>query len=43
VDNSQDIVELLNHYLPRADATEEAVLRNIERRHRKRQDSIEAA
>jgi SRSO17 transposase len=39
----QDIVELLNHYLPRADATEEAVLRNIERRHRKRQDSIEAA
>ena len=43
VDNSQDIAELLNHYLPRADATEEAVLRNIERRHRKRQDSIEAA
>ena len=39
----QDIVELLNHYLPRADATEQAVLRNLERRHRKRQDSIEAA
>jgi SRSO17 transposase len=39
----QDIVELLNHYLPRADTTEEAVLRNMERRHRKRKLSIEAA
>jgi SRSO17 transposase len=39
----QDIVELLNFYLPRADLTEEAVLKNIERRHKKRFDSIESA
>ena len=39
----QDIVELLNFYLPRADLTEEALLRNIERRHQKRFDTIEAA
>jgi SRSO17 transposase len=39
----QDIVELLNLYLPRADATEDAVLRNIERRHLKRRLSSEAA
>ena len=39
----QDIVELLNHFLPRADATEEAILRNLDRRHRKRQLSIDAA
>ena len=39
----QDIVELLNHYLPRADATEAAVLRNLERRHRKRRLAIDAA
>jgi len=39
----QDIVELLNFYLPRADRTEEAVLRNIARRHRKRRASIESA
>lgn len=38
-----DIVELLNFYLPRADQTEEAVLRNITRRHRKRRASIESA
>jgi SRSO17 transposase len=39
----QDIVELLNIYLPRADRTEKAVLQNIERRHKKRLDSIEVA
>jgi SRSO17 transposase len=39
----QDIVYLLNQFLPRADATAEAVLKNLERRHRKRRDAIEAA
>ena len=39
----QDIVELLNFYLPRADTTEKAVLRNMERRHQKRWQSIESA
>lgn len=39
----QDIVELLNHYLPRADTTEADVLRNLKRRHHKRRQSIEAA
>jgi len=39
----QDIVELLDFYLPRADTTEEAVLRNMERRHQKRRQSIESA
>lgn len=39
----QDIVYLLNHFLPRADATTENVLENIERRHRKRRDAIDAA
>ena len=39
----QDIVELLNHYLPRADLTEEAVLANLQRRHRKRQQDIDSA
>ncbi len=39
----QDIVELLNHYLPRADVTEEEVLRNMQRRHRKRKAAIESA
>lgn len=39
----QDIVYLLNHFLPRADATTEEVLANIDRRHRKRRASIEAA
>jgi SRSO17 transposase len=36
----QDIVELLNYYLPRADLSEDAVLKNIERRQRKRAQSI---
>lgn len=39
----QDIVYLLNHFLPRADATTDAVLENIQRRHRKRRNAIETA
>ncbi len=39
----QDIVELLNFYLPRADVTEEEVLLNMQRRHRKRKAAIESA
>jgi SRSO17 transposase len=39
----QDVVELLNHFLPRRDLTLDAVLENIERRHRKRTDAIESA
>lgn len=38
-----DIVELLDVYLPRTAATPEEVVRNIERRHKKRRDAIEAA
>lgn len=38
-----DIVDLLNIYLPRADTTPEAVVRSIERRHRKRRAAIESA
>ena len=38
----QDIIELLNLYLPRADATEEEVFRNMQHRHKKRKASIEA-
>ena len=39
----QDIVGLLNYYLPRTDATEEAVLANLKRRHRTRQRDIDSA
>lgn len=39
----QDIVELLNHYLPRADATEQAVMHSLQRRHRKRRLAIQSA
>jgi len=39
----QDIVELLTIYLPRTDRTEEQVLKNLQRRHEKRQKSIESA
>ena len=39
----QDIVELLNLYLPRMDLTEEAVLANLKRRHRTRQRDIDSA
>lgn len=38
-----DIVELLNVFLPRKDATVESVLANISRRHRKRHQAREAA
>jgi len=39
----QDIVELLNLYLPRVDRTEEQVLNNLKRRHEKRLLSTESA
>lgn len=39
----QDIVELLNVYLPRADRSKEAVLRNIQRRHAKRRTAMRSA
>jgi len=39
----QDLIELLTVYLPRADTDPESVRRNIERRHWKRQASIESA
>jgi hypothetical protein len=38
-----DIIELLHIYLPRADTTPQEVVRNIERRHRKRRAAIESA
>jgi SRSO17 transposase len=37
----QDIIELLNLYLPRADLSEEAIFRQMEERHKKRQASIQ--
>jgi len=39
----QDIVELLNFYLPRKDRTEKAVLSNMLERHRRRRQSIISA
>ena len=39
----QDIVELLNFYLPRKDATEKAVVKNMLARHHKRKKAIESA
>lgn len=39
----QDIVEMLNVYLPRADRSKETVLRNIQRRHDKRRAAILSA
>ena len=41
--SSQDIVELLNYYLPRKDKTEEMVLSNMLERHRRRRLSIISA
>lgn len=38
----QDIVELLNIYLPRGDLSEEEIFRQMEKRHKKRQKSIES-
>ena len=37
-----DIEELLSHFLPRRDTTEEEVLRQLESRHRYRQAAIES-
>lgn len=39
----RDIVELLSHFLPRRDVSEEEVLRQMEIRHRNRQSSIDSA
>ena len=39
----QDIIELLNVYLPRADRTKEAVLANMRHRHAQRRAAIESA
>ena len=39
----QDIIELLNFYLPRKDVTEEAVFNSMMERHRKREYSIKSA
>ena len=39
----QDIVELLNIYIPRKDTTIEAVIQNMNERHRKRRAAIESA
>ena len=39
----QDIVELLNFYLPRKDLTEKAVFKSMMERHKKRKKSIEIA
>ena len=39
----QDIIDLLNYYLPRKDKTEEEVLKNMLERHRKRKRSIKSA
>lgn len=36
-----DVVELLNVFIPRKDLTEEEVIANIERRHRKRKKALE--
>ena len=38
-----DIVELLAHFLPRKDISEEEVLRQMETRHRQRQAAIDSA
>lgn len=39
----QDIIDLLNYYLPRKDKTEEEVLKNMLERHRRRKQSIKSA
>ncbi len=41
--SARDIVELLDIFLPRRDLTLDAVVRNIERRHRKRREAIDSA
>ncbi len=37
-----DVTELLNVFIPRKDLTEEEVIANIERRHRKRKQAMES-
>lgn len=39
----EDLVDLLNYYLPRADTTEEAILKQIEKRHKKRWKAMQNA
>lgn len=39
----QDIIELLDVYLPRADRTQDAVIENMRRRHAKRRVAIDSA
>lgn len=39
----QDLIELLNVYLPRTDTTREAVIKNMEQRHRRRRAAIDSA
>jgi SRSO17 transposase len=39
----QDIVEILNFYLPREDADEEAIFRQLEKRHEARRKAMESA
>lgn len=41
--STADIVALLAHYLPRRDLDEEEVFRQMEIRHKQRQDSIDSA
>jgi hypothetical protein len=41
--STADIVALLAHYLPRRDLDEEEIFRQMELRHRKRQESIDSA
>ena len=36
----EDMVSLLNYFLPRADTTEEAIFKQLEKRHKKRFKSI---
>jgi SRSO17 transposase len=39
----QDIVEILNYYLPRGDVDEEAIFRQLEKRHEARRKAMESA
>jgi SRSO17 transposase len=39
----QDIVEILNYYLPRGDADEEAIFKQLEKRHEARRKAMESA
>jgi hypothetical protein len=37
----RDLTELLDHYLPRRNYSEEEVLRQLQKRHRKRQEDLD--